>query len=424
VHICLVALNAYPAIDPLVAGPIGGIETRSWMIARGLAARSGIDVQFVLRHHTQPRQLEYDGVRLVPLVDPLYGVWQSAAQAVERRTGFPWVRIKRWSPRLLWQLPRLAVDRLRRGRVYAADAPDSRLVAVGADVYATFGVQTHSSVVIRSAHEAGRPAILFLGSDGDLDSMFKPGGTGVDPYGTRAEVGRDILQSADVIVAQTESQQHRLRDLFGRESVLIRNPIDVAAWDREMQSPIDEFAVSGLERYVLWVGRAEELHKRPQLCLELARRCPEVQFLMILNPRDPAVETKIRATAPGNVRIVERIPFPQMPAIYTRAALLLNTSQLEGFPNVFLQASLSRIPIVSLEVGNEYLSEARAGRCSDGDLTAAAEFIRNDWSGGANDRFDADRARTYVTQRHAIDTQIDRLVSLFQEIATSKSGRR
>jgi len=428
VQICLTALNAYPAVDPLAGGPIGGIETRAWSLARGLAALPDLRVQLVVRTPSPPRQDRVDGVELVALVDPLYPVWQAVGTALERRPGFPWVRVRRWDPRLLWQLPRVELDRLLRGRAYDADRSDPRLVGLQADVYGTFGVQTHSAVVIRSAREAGRPSVLFLGSDGDLDPLFETGGGQRDPYGTRADVGRSILSSADLVIAQTPAQQARLSDRFGRASELLLNPIDVAAWDAGREVELPEALTAGLSRFVLWVGRAEDLHKRPQLCLDAARLCPEVPFLMILNPRDPAVADRIRREAPPNLRIIEQAPFPQMPAIFARAAALLSTSRLEGFPNVFLQAALSGVPIVSLEVGAEFLAEARAGTCHAGDLPAAAEQLRRCWAGTPGSGCDrstaheSSAAREYVIQRHDQTQQVQRLADRLRSL-TQHPGR-
>ncbi len=419
-RICLTALNAYPVVDPLADGPIGGVETRAWLLARGLAAQPDLAVQLVVRHPRLPRLTSCQGVEIVPLVDPLFPLWQALGTCVERTAGFPGLRLRRWDWRLLWWLPRLAVDRLIRGRVYASDLPDPRLIRLQADVYGTFGVQTHSAVVIRSAHAAGRPAVLFLGSDGDLDPIFETGGAARDPYGTRADVGRFILQTADLIIVQTEDQQRQLRDRFGRTAEVLPNPIDVQEWETALRESPEAHATLGLERYVLWVGRAESVHKRPQVCLEVARQCPDVAFLMILNPRDAGVEAEIRRRAPANVRIVERIPVPQMPAVFRRAALLLNTSRLEGFPNVFLQAALSGVPIASLEVGEEFLRAAGAGECFHGDVDALSWAIKQWWSRRPSPAVDSPAA-CYVRERHGLAQQAARLTSLLRG-ASVRSG--
>lgn len=424
-RIVLVALNALPAIDPAIPGPIGGIETRSWTFAKELTRQPETELRFVVRHHRPLQRTCVDGVQLVPLVDRLYPVWQSVGSRMTRQSGFPWLKVRRWSPQLLWQFPLVCLDRLIRGRGKSPLVPDPWLMGLSPDVYCTFGVQTHSAKVIASAHAAGRPAVLMLGSDGDLDPLFTTSGTDRDIYGTRADVGRFILHEADRIIVQTPEQQHVLRERFGRESVLIRNPIDVAAWDSGVDRELPE-EVRDLPRFVLWVGRAENTHKRPQECLDAARACPDATFLMVMNPRDPSVEEVIRRDAPANVRIVEQVPFPLMPALFHRAAALLNTSQLEGFPNVFLQAALSKVPVVSLEVGGEFLRASRAGVGCQGDRARLAEMVRSAWQKTLTEHFDAAAAREYVVREHGAVRQAERLRSLFEEtihVATSDTER-
>ena len=183
----------------------------------------------------------------------------------------------------------------------------------------------------------------MIASDVDLDERYVPGSTFVSPYGDRAEVCYWLIRQADAIVVQTEAQQRMLQKRFDRESTVIANPIDVGWWSDRGTGAAD--AVSGeQDRYVLWVGRAESVHKRPRLLIDLARRCPEIPFLMILNPKDQAVEDQIRRDAPQNVRIVSSVPYDEMPRVMSRAALLVNTSSMEGFPNVFLQAAACNVP--------------------------------------------------------------------------------
>jgi glycosyltransferase involved in cell wall biosynthesis len=400
-RVCLVALNAYAAIDAQAQGPIGGIETRAWMFARGLAARVDMDMTFVVRHHRAPRLTIAEGVRLIPLVDRLYRWREAVRMCVGKRATFPWLTLHQWKASLLWQLPVVAAERLLRGRPGDPWQPDPRLIAAAADVLCTFGVQSHSATVIASAHAAHRPAVLVLGSDGDLDEQYGPESTFVSPYGDRGDVCWRILQEADVIVAQTPEQQRVLKERFGRESTVIANPIDVDEWDARRAQPLNTGDTAGLERYVLWIGRADAVHKRPQLCVELARMCPEVEFLLILNPRDPELEQRLRRERPPNVRIVLWVPFPRMPAVFAHAAALVNTSLLEGFANTFLQAALSEVPIASLQVGAAFLAELGCGCIADGDLRRLADHVRRVWSGG-EERAALARGRQLVIQRHAL----------------------
>ncbi len=419
-RVCLVALNAYPAIDPQAQGPIGGIETRAWMFARGLAARDDVDVSFVVRHHTTPGLTVADGVRLIPLVDRLYRWREQVRMCVGKRTTFPWLTLHQWRASLLWQLPVVAVERLLRGRPGDLWQPDHRLMEAPADVICTFGVQSHSATVIASAHAAHRPAVLVLGSDGDLDEHYGLESTFVSPYGDRGDVCWRILQEADMIVAQTPEQQRVLKERFGRESTVIANPIDVEEWDVRRTQPLNREDTAGLERYVLWIGRADAVHKRPQLCVELARMCPEVEFLLIMNPRDPELEQRLRKECPPNVRIVLWVPFPRMPAVFAHATALVNTSLLEGFANTFLQAALSEVPVASLQVGAPFLAELGCGCIADGDLGRLADYLRNIWRQG-EDRTTLAQAREFVIQRHGLAQKTSELADVIRRAATCQA---
>jgi glycosyltransferase involved in cell wall biosynthesis len=418
--VCFAALNAYPAIDPQVPGAIGGVETRAWMLARALAGAAHYKVDFVLRHTAALRKQEYNSVRLRPVIDRLYRMRESVSTRVEKRGTFPFLRFRSFTPALLWQIPLLAACRPFRSK------PDPWRIArvfttPPADVYCTFGVQSNSATVIASAHSIDKPVVLMLGSDSDLDERYTEQSTFVSPY---QDTGRDcwrILRMADVVVCQTTWQQERLKSHFGREGRIIPNPIDVEEWDNHLQR-VDASTlpheIAESDRYLLWVGRAEREHKRPQLFVELARSLPDVPCVVILNPREGDLEDEIRRSAPANLRIVRHVPFPLMPRVFSKAAVLVSTSSLEGFPNVFLQAALSRVPVVSLQVGGEFLSETGIGVACDGDWPRFVEAVRGAWRRPPS--ADAlEQARRTVIARHSLAGVVAQFEQVLKECVPS-----
>ena len=429
-HFCLTAFNAYPVIDPAAGGAIGGVETRAWMFARALARLPGTRVSFVVRHSSRPAARAIEGVELVPVVDPLFRMREAVSTMVARSGRFPWIRFNGFSPSLLWQLPIVAADFLRRRLTQGAvdyRKPMEPIVSVDADAFLTFGVvNMTSAAVIASAKARGRPAVLFLGSDSDLDERFRPDSDYVSPYGDPAPLCAWIIDQADMILAQTPDQQKTLKERFGRDSLVIANPIDHEEWDRLAADPLPDAGTGGLSRYVLWIGRAEGVHKRPQLMVELARRCPEVSFLMVLNPREPVLEARVRSEAPANLRIVSQVPFPRMPALFRKAAALVSTSALEGFPNVFLQAALSRVPIASLVVAPGFLEESGAGRAFEEDMEGLAAFVRMLWAEAPDADAEArERARRFVIERNGAEAQVGLLRdALVEAIAVQESRVR
>lgn len=422
-RVCLVALHAYPVVEPELARGVGGIETRAWMFARGLVRHAGADVQFVVRHSGPPRREHVDGVRIVSLVDRLYDMRAAVGMCIGRRSGFPWLKLHRWRPQLLWQFPVIAAERLLRGGAGDPWRPDPRLTAIDTDVFCTFGVQSHSATVIASARTAKKPSVLILGSDGDLDPNYGPQSTFMSPYGDRGDVCWRILQEADAIIAQTPEQQAVLRERFGRESNIIANPIDADEWDAGLSIPPLAADTAGLSRFALWIGRADAVHKRPQLCVELARLCPEIPFLLIMNLRDPRLDAELRRAAPPNVRFVTSVPFTRMPGVFSRAAVLVNTSLLEGFANTFLQAALSKVPIASLQVGSTFLEDLHCGRFANGDLARLARDVQDLWQSPPGDQ-ELEAARQHVAREHGLPAQSGRLADLLQDVVRSGAQDR
>ena len=329
-RVCFVALHALPAIDPSLNRPVGGTETRAWTFARGLCSRDDVEVSFVVRTDSPREPFQRDDVEIVPMRDRLYSLYESVGRCVEKTQRFPRLRLRRWESKLLWQIPALAVCRLVEGKGRDPWRVDSFYVDQPVDLFCTFGVQANSARVIAAAHASQRKAVLVIGSDGDLDEQYTPGASYVSPYGDVGGVCYDILKKADAIIAQTENQQRILQDRFGRKSTIIRNPIDVDDWDSRKNAQLPSEMTGGLDRYVLWIGRAESVHKRPELLLDVARLCPDTDFLMILNPRDGNVEERVRREAPSNVQIVSQVPSNLMPAVFERAAPYVSTSAFTG----------------------------------------------------------------------------------------------
>ncbi len=414
IKICFVALNAYPAIDQEAPGTFGGIETRSWAFAQALAKNPEFEVSFLVRNQTSLRNETFDGVRLHLLRDRFYHVRDSLLSRLKTSSKFPWVRLKHPQLSDAFYLPLLAVIKAIRKRRNPCTALP--LVSeIDADIGLTWGVQCVSATFIESAQTTNRPAILFLGSDGDLNENYLPGNEFVSVYRDSADACYWTIQNATHIFCQTEFQKSRLKTLFHRDSQLVQNPIDLESWDQGASKPIENAFHAGLERYALWIGRAESTHKRPQLLLDIAEQCPGVKFLMIMNRHDEIVEAQIRKQAPANVSIVEKVPFPMMSSIFSRASVLVNTSSLEGFPNTYLQAAASHVPIASLNVESEFLQKSNSGYFADGSVEDLSEYVRKVWAGET----DSVSGRQYVEVHHGLAQQTDLLAESIKNVLNS-----
>jgi glycosyltransferase involved in cell wall biosynthesis len=407
--VCVVAYYALPVVDPAEAGAFGGTETRAWSIAQLLAERSEFEVRLIVRHSRPARCIQRSGVRIVTRVDRWRELRRFVSDHVDVLPTWPRLRVRRWHWSLLWKAPWLAATRPFRPRDPDPTRPDPFFQNQQADVFLCFGANEVSASVVSTCRAVGSRSILLLGADSDVDERFVEGAGYTNANGQRGDVCLHALTHVDAIVAQTERQRKMLRQRFGREAAVIGNPIDVSVW-RPAQPPLFENA----SRYALWVGRADRFHKRPLLLLEMAEHCPQTPFLMVMNPADQTVADEVRRRCPPNVRIVDRIPFEQMPQVVQNAFVLVSTgsAEYEGFPNVFLQAAACGVPIASWEADPGFIATQECGLVA-GDAVALAQYIQ---------RIERDpdlreeigrRGREYVCRHHdrrSIGDQIARVV--------------
>ncbi len=439
--VCFCTFNAYALFDPNSRNRFGGMEVRATRFARGLAERPGFDVTCVVRDEGQHPRQRFGRVSVV--VEPtapeataaslgvasLHGrrrkrawsdnVYLRFRTAAERIDGFPWVRIHRWDLNLLWQVPALALNKpLRWARQRWADwwfrrrppkVPTTDFYAtLGAKVVCVFGVNEWSARVIASCRKHGRQTVLFLASDHDLLEEYYHGSPHRGPHQDLGHYCWHALHYADQIVVQTERQREQLHERFGRDGVLIRNPLPQPAAGAVPKELRDQPCP-----FVLWVGRAERANKRPELCVELARRCPHVPFVAVMNRSDNALFRELCAAAPANLRIIESVPFDQIDAYFARSLALVNTSIREGFPNTFLQAAAHGAPILSLLVDpDDFISRQGCGAaCGDDMDRLAAEVARVASDAEYRNALGA-AGRRYVAQRHDLDGRVDELADL------------
>ncbi|MGB0652816.1 MAG: glycosyltransferase family 4 protein [Thermoplasmatota archaeon] len=154
---------------------------------------------------------------------------------------------------------------------------------------------------------------------------------------------------------------HRLPDLID----------DAPAWDPSPKA--------GPRDAVVWVARIKEHYKQPHVFLDLAAALPHRRFVMagaIFG--SPAFEKGIRdrlAELP-NVELLGDVEHIRMPEVYGRARVLVNTSDVEGFCNAFLEAASCGVPTLSLNHDpDRILSKDGAGFCAEGDTVALKEAV-------------------------------------------------
>jgi glycosyltransferase involved in cell wall biosynthesis len=292
---------------------VGGAELQQTLLARALAAQ-GYSVSMVVADHGQPDGAVWDGIKTYKAYRP--------------QGGLPGLRFihPRWTG--LW----------------------SALTRAGADIYYVSCAGALLGQVVLFTRLYGGKVIFRVASNSDCDPA-----TLLIRHWRDKRLYRYGLRHADLVLAQTPEQQQALLKNFRRTSRVVASVTDVAG----LRPPFAERAG------VLWVGNMRPL-KRPSLLLEAARRLPQLQFHIIGGPMPGAESffTAIREEARqvANVRFHGPVPYHEVGKFFERSRVLVGTSEVEGFPNSYLQAWARGTPVTAFLDPEQLIARNGMGR--------------------------------------------------------------
>lgn len=177
------------------------------------------------------------------------------------------------------------------------------------------------------------------------------------------------------------------------------------------------------KKTVAWVGVLRQ-PKRPDLLVEIARRLPSVEFIICggaSNHRSPAGygERMIEELmCLPNVRYAGQVAPATALEIIANSAVLLSTSEREGFPSVFVEAWAHGTPVVSLTIDPDRIIEEKGLGLMAGGVDGAVKGIPALLESSARRQDMALRAREHVGRFHT-GTSVARLVERVLEGASA-----
>ena len=298
--ICFVGLANLPVLAREYGSHgVGGAELQQTLLAKALSAQ-GYRVSMVVADYGQPEGATWDGIKTYKAYRP--------------NAGIPVLRFihPRWTS--VWAA-------MKRAR---------------ADIYYTSCAGALLGQVVLFARLHGARVIFRIASNSDCDPASL-----LIRYWRDKRFYRYGLRRADLVLAQTLEQQQALLKNFRRDSRVVPSLTETNG----RRPGFDERDIS-----VLWVGNIRAL-KRPELVLEAARKLPHLKFHIIGGPMpgSEALYDAVREQALKlpNVRFHGAVPYHQVGDFYERARVFVGTSEIEGFPNTYLQAWARGTPVVA-----------------------------------------------------------------------------
>jgi glycosyltransferase involved in cell wall biosynthesis len=407
--VCFVALYAYPLFRPAAQGLFGGSEVRTWLLATALGRFPEHVVSCIVFDHGQAPFERVGQVVLVP--HSFYRVPQMPPAVPERHADAS--RLSHW-----WNTWRQRTARFRHGNIVINGYTISRRMMqvyadVAADVYCVCGVSNFAAEIVAYCQRVRKTFVLLAASDTDFSADYRQDSRGVNPYGSRADLCHYVIMTADRILTQTAEQAVLVRMRFGRDAMILRNPLDLSSRLRAV--PVAE----AQEKAALWIGKSDTV-KQPEIMLRLAHALPWMCFVMLMNRVDPGIFDQIAGNKPPNVTLIEQMPFSEVELLFTQAVVLVNTSRFEGFPNAFLQAGKYRVPIVSLQVDPDgFIARYECGIVADGDLSRLQHGVAHMYTDASLRERCGNNLYTYVETHHRLEDKIHEFNQVVSELANN-----
>jgi glycosyltransferase involved in cell wall biosynthesis len=336
--ICFVGLSNLAVLAPQV-DPSGaaGEPVQHTLLATALARR-GHRVSMVVIDRGQPDGAIWDGVQTF--------------KAYARGAGLPLLRFLH--PR--WTGLNAALSRADADVYYASCA--GGLVGL----IAMFCARHGKRFVFRAASDADcmPDALISLGRWQWRDKWLYE-------HGLRRTTG---------VLVQTRHQQELMRRNYGVDSTIAGLVVPPGDGTREFgERDID----------ALWVSNMRPV-KRPDVLLNVAEQLPNVSFHMVGGTVNGAQEffatVKAQASGRNNVTFHGAVAYREANALYGRARVLVNTSDVEGFPNTYLQAWANGTPVVAFFDPDGVIAREGLGAAvrSPEEMSAAVQRLTSDES--------------------------------------------
>ena len=369
--LCLVGLDNLPVLAPEFRGhAIGGESVQQTLLAKALARR-GHEVSMVTADHGQEDGAVCGRIRV-------YKAYRPAAGVPLLRFAHP-----RWTG--LW----------------------SALARADAQLYYTSCAGMHLGLMALYCAQHHRRLVFRCASDADCD-----------PSRLLIRYARDRwlygygLRRADLILVQSAAQAASLRRHFG----LAGRPAGM------LVEPAPDAAARDID--VLWVGNIRRV-KRPERLLALAAALPEATIHMVGGPvaDEAALYERIRREAALHPNLIfhGHRSYWDANSLYGRARLLVNTSDLEGFPNAFLQSWIRGVPVVSFTDPDGLIRRHGLGEAVASAPAMRAAILRLLGDAGALAETGA-RCRAYVAREYAEERILAPYLAAFEELTREPPG--
>ena len=222
------------------------------------------------------------------------------------------------------------------------------------------------------------------------------------------------VKRADRLYCAAEFLIPKTTGMYGLKAspAFLPSPVDVPAWVRKAERPT-----------ICYMGRWEG-RKRVELFFELARQCPQADFVAVGGARDPTLDRSLRRRYGGiaNLRmtgVLDQFENPQWSEVLSQSWILVNTSAREGLPTTFIEAAAHRCAVLSFTDPDQFASRFGAVARESALAEGLAELLKSErWRSLGEDGW------RYVDRVFSTDHAIDAHLEAYEGLLSGKRSHR
>lgn len=326
IKVCFISLWAYPLFNKACKTTHGGAEIQLFFLANKLKKDKRFEISFIVGDFKQDNLEILDEIKLY----------------------------KSYKPDIKNNL----LTKFYRAVVYY------RLFKkINADIYFISASDGSIGVFSFLCKLFKKKFIFRTASQMDVDNSF------ITNNGISGKLYKYGLENANAVITQSKDHQKLLKKNHNLPATIIRNSFII----NEKNKPKKDGSI-------LWVSRFIPL-KRPELFLKLAKIFPDKKFIMISpqsEENNKEYELFIKESKKiRNFTFIRKVEFDKIQEYFDKAELFINTSEIEGFPNTFIQAGIGRTPILSLNVNpDNFLNKYNCGYPCDNNLEILVKRLK------------------------------------------------
>ena len=213
-----------------------------------------------------------------------------------------------------------------------------------------------------------------------------------------------LLRNSDLVLVQHEGQKNILLEKNVKSKVL-KSLIDLKAMPVILNCEKKDFSYVGA------------LDKRKGFAefFQLIEKAPMHTFKIIGEPRDKLGQkyyNKLKSFS--NVTLCGKLSHTDTLFHIVNSKALISTSPMEGFPNIFLEAWSSGIPVLSLFIDpGDIIEKENLGVVTKGDLEKLFQALNN----VGNNTDIVNRGKSYIERNHVLnENKIKEIDKLFVDL--------